>query len=68
MLLALHQDKHKAPPLPASAPCPYRVAADISNHYPFRLEQFIRVRTSDDAHGMRTRFIASLQTGYEGDR
>src|ERR1700730_8602420 len=32
----------RPPPVPASAPCPYRTRADVSRNYPIRLSNIIR--------------------------
>jgi hypothetical protein len=36
------EDKHKAPPFPASTPCPYRTGADGVCHCLIRLSKIIR--------------------------
>ena len=41
--MGISQDKHQAPTLPHSTPCPYRTEADIPNHSPIRLAKIIRV-------------------------
>jgi hypothetical protein len=51
----------RPPPIPASAPCPYRTRANVARDSPIRLSKFIRTRAT-----LVTAFVRQTSLGTRG--